>query len=825
MLAHLLRDMARGSGFVQLTGNAGTGKTTLCNNLRILLPENLEIAQISNQPRLLWGLCNEFRLKIPEGYGNSQVMLEHIETYLLETEYAGRHRIVIIDEAQNLGLDALEELRLLSARVTGKRNLLGIILIGQPELRSLLMQPELHALAQRITAQYHLDPLNEADTFAYVRHLLRVAGSAADPFTEDALHHLFKLTRGVPRSINRLCGRAMLTAYGKGLYAIDHHLLHQVARELDQHNKPQVAVSHRWTWGLAGVLGIALSITFWLTRVPDHTPESVLQPSLTDGSVSEAANEPPAGRQPLSEAPESTGTGDTQATAEVSGHRGATTATTLAPSVASESDRAPATTPQSAAPAASPTRAASIRSATENLAIAVPPDLSPRVRRAIKLPTPEPDPVARRIEDSLHLTGQHDDIATAFATLFDHWQSDYSATAEGSACDKAREAGLQCLFGRGDWEELHYYNRPAVIELLLDGGKRYHVVVSALDAEQATLSFGARQARISQDEFEAIWSGSYILFWRPPEMTGDELRTDSQGPAVHWLRETLGRVDGRSAGQFDDPTQASFDWRLSERVLAFQRSVGLTADGIVGRNTLIKLNTAARSPGIPVLWNEPRMAPSGVVKAPARDEHLPLHQAKSGAEAGSTVPREAPNTTASTDETGPLQTQTWTTQPEATGDEAAQALLNALLDAELAAESAHEAPLSGTLPVATAGDRPEGPSTAETRKPPMTDPVESAEPDSEPPSAQATPTAAASGALQADELIPSIKDLPKSRQILFENLQIVIHFYHEIPEARFVMIGNRRYREGDVLDHPGFRLVRISPKWVIIDYGDGLVRM
>jgi general secretion pathway protein A len=230
---------------------------------------------------------------------------------------------------------------------------------------------------------------------------------------------------------------------------------------------------------------------------------------------------------------------------------------------------------------------------------------SPPVRSTDEQPVgPEPaehQPVAQAIDNALSLVGLLDDIANAFTTLFGYWQQVYPLDAEGSACEKAGWVGLQCLYGRGGWDNLRFYNRPAVIELLLDNGKRYHVVVAALDDKLVTLDLGTRRVSVPVDEVGPLWSGSYIVLWRPPKLGSEYLKQGSRGPDVHWLSQMLERVDGQPINQLEDPAKAEFDWQMTKRVMAFQREAGLAADGIVGRQTLIKLKAAVDDPNTPAL--------------------------------------------------------------------------------------------------------------------------------------------------------------------------------------------------------------------------------
>jgi general secretion pathway protein A len=216
-LAHLVYGVGEHGGFVQLTGEVGTGKTSVCRCLLEQLPPKVDLALVLN-PRvspleLLATLCDELRIPYPAGTTSSKDLVDRLHRHLLEAHAAGRRTVLIIDEAQNLSPDVLEEVRLLTNLETTRQKLLQVILIGQPELTAILNQPKLRQLAQRITARYHLEPLSSSETRAYVRHRLAVAGRGRPVFTEIAFRVLHRRSRGIPRLINSVADRALLGAY------------------------------------------------------------------------------------------------------------------------------------------------------------------------------------------------------------------------------------------------------------------------------------------------------------------------------------------------------------------------------------------------------------------------------------------------------------------------------------------------------------------------------------------------------------------------------------------------------------------------------------
>src|SRR5882672_6609468 len=217
-LAHLLYGINESGGFIQLTGEVGTGKTTVVRTLLSRVPHHADVAVILN-PRVtpvefLLMICEELGLPIADADRSSvKQMVDALNRRLLTAHAEGRRIIVIVDEAQNLSADVLEQVRLLTNLETPTQKLLQIILIGQPELRELLDRTELRQLAQRITGRYHLEPLSREETRGYIRHRLRVAGAAGEIFTPSALTEVHRLAAGIPRVINVTCDRALLGAY------------------------------------------------------------------------------------------------------------------------------------------------------------------------------------------------------------------------------------------------------------------------------------------------------------------------------------------------------------------------------------------------------------------------------------------------------------------------------------------------------------------------------------------------------------------------------------------------------------------------------------
>jgi general secretion pathway protein A len=235
-LAHLLYGVAERGGFVQLTGEVGTGKTTLCRYLLEHLPGHVDVALILNPTvtrlELLATICDELGIAYPADSTSIKALVDALYAYLLDAHARGRRTVVIVDEAQHLSAEVLEQLRLLTNLETGKAKLLQIILIGQPELIELMSRNDLRQVAQRVATRYHLAPLTERETRAYVAHRLSTAGQPTMMFDHAALRAVHLASGGVPRLINVMCDRALLGAYAKHSDRVTASIARRAAQEV-----------------------------------------------------------------------------------------------------------------------------------------------------------------------------------------------------------------------------------------------------------------------------------------------------------------------------------------------------------------------------------------------------------------------------------------------------------------------------------------------------------------------------------------------------------------------------------------------------------------
>jgi general secretion pathway protein A len=279
-LAHLMYGLNEAGGFIQLTGEVGTGKTTVVRTLLEQLPQHADVAVILN-PRLtptelLLTICEELGIFLSdENTGSLKDLVDVLNSRLLATHAKGRRVVVIVDEAQNLLPETLEQVRLLTNLETATHKLLQIILIGQPELRELLARSDLRQLAQRITGRYHLSPLSRDNTAAYVHHRLQIAGATRGIFTERALREVHRLSHGVPRLINIICDRALLGAYTQEQHEIGVALVRGAASEIagNWRTRPW------WHWLLAAsamVIATSVAGVWWWQRTPEPQVTTVL---------------------------------------------------------------------------------------------------------------------------------------------------------------------------------------------------------------------------------------------------------------------------------------------------------------------------------------------------------------------------------------------------------------------------------------------------------------------------------------------------------------------------------------------------------------------
>ncbi|CBL47061.1 General secretion pathway protein-related protein, ATPase [gamma proteobacterium HdN1] len=586
-LAHLIYGVGRDGGFVLLTGEVGTGKTTICRCFLEQVPKDTDVAFILNPKlnaqQLLATICDELGISYIDDEISIKELVDYINQYLLESHANGRHTVLIIDEAQNLSPEVLEQLRLLTNLETYEKKLLQIVLLGQPELQDMFLRPDLRQLAQRVTARFHLKELESAELGPYVRHRLGVAGGKdiTNIFPEKTLKKLYAITSGVPRVINLVCDRAMLGAYAQSQRSIDINTLENAAREIlgpsfaAKFHKPSkfARYSPAAIFSPATVVGgafilVCLGMLIWLVHSVNVSIDVATRSAATQAMVGNLDRN--AAELQVVQATEPQG-------------------------VASKHDKA------------TDKRTDAIPSSSENPATSNEPDSSDKMSETAEPSATAPElatssepasllePSAEPSAEPFVAQGEYGEEA-AYSALLSLWQistpkAPHSAT---EACEMVQHNKFQCLTRSGSLGLLRHLGLPAVVTLYNGEGRRRFVVVRSMDSSAAgdarvLLQAGATQYEVSEDAFNRAWRGQFTLFWQVPASYRAPLMPGVISPLVPWLRNGLSQLDldvsevaGQASGSLYDPA-------LVERVKAFQRKQGEPADGIVGEMTLILL--------------------------------------------------------------------------------------------------------------------------------------------------------------------------------------------------------------------------------------------
>lgn len=529
-LAHLVFGVERDGGFILLTGEVGTGKTTICRCLLEQLPEQCDVAMVLN-PRLtvrelLSTICDEFRIPYPKGNQSIKTFIDVLNQYLLDSHARGRKAVLIIDEAQNLSPAVLEQIRLLTNLETTKRKLLQVILLGQPELREMLGRPELRQLSQRIIARYHLGPLTRDDVDAYVNHRLAVAGAREPLFPPSAVSQLFILSRGIPRLINIIADRAMLGAYVEGERRVTPHIVKRAALEALDEPVWSSPWLRRLAWGSGALFLFLVLLAGWSLY------GSGAGPGIREFLQRESLSHEPA--HPL--------------------RRPIPSAALSAPAGEALPKPAPADSP----------------SATSNSGDS-PPESNPRAAGGW---IPSPIPPTSETE--------------AFRALFERWNvQGFQGDTATAPCKHSEKLGFLCLSGQATLQELQRLNHPAVLKLFDSGDRPLFAVLSGIEGSAVTLMIGGGAHQVDREELQKHWRGEYTLMWRPPPDYRGEIKVGEKGRGIAWLRLQLSIIHGRNEVPADE---AVFDHSMLEELKRFQSEQGIEVDGIAGPQTLIRLN-------------------------------------------------------------------------------------------------------------------------------------------------------------------------------------------------------------------------------------------
>lgn len=529
VFAHLLYGIRNRSGFIEVTGEVGAGKTTVLRTLfEQLEGDDYRLAFIFNPSLsaedLLRSICRELHISLPEA--GTGTLLEALNSYLLQQNTAGRTVVLVIDEAQNLAPEVLEQIRLLSNLETESDKLIQIVLVGQPELGALLDRPDLRQLNQRVTVRYHLLPMGFEDTRAYIRHRLQLAGCPEQElFTDRAIRAVYGFSRGLPRLINILCDRALLVAYSEDRSRVDRDSVAQARRELGRSEEPSAGGRRRWRWGLALLLLVAAAYLAWppLAMVPEP-------PATATATATVVADNPPAAPSP----PPS-----------------------LAVEQSAGADPVVADQDQAAGPVAAS----------------------------------EP-PAALLAEMRAALAGldENGSAATAVSALLDCWHltplHGERLTIPGQLRQVLGSHDLLASRFHGSVATLVSLDAPVLLDLILPGvpGHRYLAILGRTGNRFSVAPAVAGRTTLDRAELKALWSGYGWVIWRNYARLNYVNTLDAQGPAVERLQAQLAR-----AGLLKGPASGHYDLATVQAVTRLQARRGLVQDGRVGPQTLVVL--------------------------------------------------------------------------------------------------------------------------------------------------------------------------------------------------------------------------------------------
>lgn len=588
-LAHLLYGAGENGGFVMLTGEVGTGKTTICRAFLEQTPERVDVALVLNPAmtaiELMHAICQEFGVATPQYNDSVKVLVDRLNAYLLDAHARGRHPVLIIDEAQNLRPRVLEQVRLLTNLETSKQKLLQIFLIGQPELREILASPELRQLNQRITARFHLRPLTARETAAYIDHRITVAGVERPLFSAAALREVHRRSRGVPRLINLICDRSLLGAAVSRRMQVTPAIVRRAAVELLGDKRPQQRQPSQPRLAMAAALILALGLGSWIgaSGLVEQGQQRLAQ-ARTLWAALQAEGEIATDLAEAEEAPSVAGSGDAKDSdgAVVSGAGDGS----AGPGVASASTDTAAASAEADVGEEGANDAASVADAASN-ANAAPGDHIPRI--ALTRITPQVPEAEIAALPELMLEGNE-----PIAELLELWG--YPAD-RASDCAAVRDLGLECERSRERWSDLRLFDRPAALKLSIDGQQRY-ALITGIDDEYAVVQRADIRRRVPIAELDERWSGDLLMLWRLPPGGVNMVGPGTVGETVQWLRERLAALPDAT---LTETTGQRYDTALRGAVREFQSGRGLAVDGIAGPRTLILLNNALADSELPRL--------------------------------------------------------------------------------------------------------------------------------------------------------------------------------------------------------------------------------
>ena len=549
-LAHLVYGLNSEGGCILLTGEVGTGKTTICRCLLEQIPDQANVALVLNpklsEIELLETICDELKIEYPDSNNTVKTYTDRIYHFLIETNRNNEKTVLIIDEAQNLDSKVLEQLRLLTNLETDQRKLLQIIILGQPELLDILARSEMRQLAQRITARFHLQPLNKSEVKAYLSHRLAVAGQNIQLFPDKSINLLYKLSNGVPRLINIISDRSLLGAYVENQYSANPSIVkkaaHEVFGELKNVEKSRQFKKWFFPTSAAAIISALVIGLFYFLEPSKNTITDTSAPVFTDNQQA---------------APPEKDIEDTAADELL------TSIQSNQAEISAEPATEDKTLDRYQDQGQNETNIDTERQ-TENTA-------------QVKISSIEFDDINDILNDP------SSDRISAYQQLFTTWDQQYDSNNSLTACKQASAHALSCLFKQGNLNSLKTHNRPAVLKLINKQGEDRYITITSLQDNVATIFANNIKYRIELNILNQYWYGQFILLWKKPENYSAAILPGDNGNIVNWLQAQF-----PAAGSSADSN--IYDDSLKTKVKNFQASHGLSADGIVGPVTIIHLN-------------------------------------------------------------------------------------------------------------------------------------------------------------------------------------------------------------------------------------------